>query len=64
MPSMWRIVVAANAELVEITKFLAFAQNVIATVNDVAVTGNRNLAHRLPYPLRDGDTPSASMMNS
>jgi hypothetical protein len=34
------LVFAANAESAEITKFLAFAQNVIATVNDVAATGN------------------------
>ena len=34
------LIFAANAELVEIDKFLAFAQNVIATVNDVAATGD------------------------
>ena len=31
---------ADKAESVEITKFLAFAQNAIATVNEVAATGN------------------------
>ena len=31
---------ADKAKSVEITKFLAFAQNAIATVNEVAATGN------------------------
>ena len=43
---------AANAESVEITKFLAFAQNVIATVNDVAATGNSIETWRIDLHIR------------
>jgi polysaccharide biosynthesis/export protein len=46
------LVFAANAESVEITKFLAFAQNVIATVNDVAATGNSIETWRIDSHIR------------
>ena len=46
------LVFAANAELVEITKFLAFAQNVIATVNDVAATGTSIESWRIDSHIR------------
>jgi polysaccharide export outer membrane protein len=46
------LVFAANAESVEITKFLAFAQNVIATVNDVTVTGNSIETWRIDLHIR------------
>jgi polysaccharide biosynthesis/export protein len=46
------LVFAANAESVEIDKFLAFAQNVIVTVDAVATTGNNIETWRIDSHIR------------
>ena len=43
---------AVRNESLEITKFLSFAQNVIATVNDVAATGNSIETWRIDFHIR------------
>ena len=43
---------AVRNESPEITKFLSFAQNVIATVNDVAATGNSIETWRIDSHIR------------
>ena len=46
------LVFAANAEPMEITKFLAFAQNVIATVNDVGQLAAGSKPQRIDSHIR------------
>ena len=49
---LWPVLLLAGVESVEITKFLSFAQNVIATVNDVAATGNSIETWRIDSHIR------------